>query len=111
MQNVISQGGKILQMHEVYSLLRKVPRGKVTTYGELSKASGFHPRTIGMLMARNKDPVGAPCYRVVRSDGSLGGYSAGGGVAAKISLLRKDGIEVKNDRIDLSKYLHLFSKS
>lgn len=96
--------------HEVYSLLEKVPRGKVTTYGELARAVGLHPRTVGMLMKRNSDPAGIPCYRVVRSDGSLGGYSAGGREKKK-SLLERDGIRVRNGKIDLKKHLHAFSKS
>jgi len=98
-------------MHNVYSLLRRVPKGKITTYSELAKAIGLHPRTIGILMAKNKDPVNIPCYKVVRSDGSLGGYSAKDGIKKKIELLNKDGVEVKNGKIDLKKHLYKFSKS
>ena len=96
---------------KAYALLKKVPSGKVTTYGALAKASGLHPRTIGMLMRSNEDPVNIPCYKVVRSDGSLGGYSGAGGTRKKIALLAKDGIAVKNGRIDLKKHLHRFPKS
>ncbi|NIO20441.1 MAG: methylated-DNA--[protein]-cysteine S-methyltransferase [Candidatus Aenigmarchaeota archaeon] len=92
----------------VYEFLRKVPKGRVTTYKELAKASGTHPRTVGLLMKKNKDPVNIPCYKVVRSDGSLGGYSAEGGVKTKIRLLRRDGIEIRNGKINLKKYLFKF---
>ena len=88
---------------------KRIPRGKVTTYGELAKATGLHPRTVGMLMGKNKDPVNIPCYKVVRSDGSVGGYS--GCVRKKIKLLRRDGIKIENGRIDLEKHIHRFSKS
>ncbi len=94
----------------VYELLRKVPNGRVTTYKELAEASGLHPRSVGMLMKNNKDPVNIPCYKVIRSDGSLGGYSGKGGVKTKIRLLRNDGIEIKNGGVDLKKYLYKFSK-
>jgi deoxyribonuclease V len=62
-------------------------------------------------MKNNKDPVNIPCYKVIRSDGSIGGYSGRGGVKTKILLLRKDGVRVKNNKIDLRKHLHRFSKS
>ena len=96
---------------KVYSLLKKIPAGKVTTYGELAKASGLHPRTVGMLMRNNTDPENIPCYRVIRSDGSLGGYSGPGGIKRKADLLETDGIRVKNGRIDLKRHLHSFPKS
>jgi O-6-methylguanine DNA methyltransferase len=94
---------------KVYSLLKRIPKGKVTTYGELSKASGLHPRTVGMLMRNNKDPKNIPCYKVVRSDGSVGGYS--GGVRKKIKLLTRDGIKIEKGKINLEKHIHRFSKS
>ncbi len=93
----------------VYYLLKRIPKGKVTTYGELARSAGLHPRTVGMLMRKNSDPVNIPCYKVVRSDGSLGGYSSGR--KKKIKLLRNDGITIENGKIDLNTYLHKFSKS
>lgn len=95
---------------KVYALLRRVPRGKITTYGELAKAAKLHPRTIGMLMKSNQDPVNIPCYKVVRSDGSVGGYSGRGGTKMKIALLERDGIPVKSGRIDLKRHLYVFSR-
>jgi len=83
----------------------------VTTYAELGKAANLHPRTIGMLMRKNEHPERFPCYKVVRSDGSPGGYSGRGGIKKKTELLEKDGIPVKNDKIDLKKRLYRFPKS
>ena len=96
---------------KVYSLLKRIPKGKVTTYGELAKVSKLHPRSIGTLMRKNSDPVNIPCYKVVRSDGSIGGYSAKGGTKTKIKLLKKDGVTVENGKINLRSHLHKFSKS
>ncbi|MEM5871559.1 MAG: MGMT family protein, partial [Candidatus Aenigmatarchaeota archaeon] len=80
----------------------------VTTYKELAKVSGLHPRVVGILMKNNKNTLSIPCYKVVRSDGKVGGYSGKGGVKRKIELLKKDGIEVKNGKIDLKRYIYMF---
>ena len=60
----------------VYKKLLEVPRGKVTTYAELAKAVGIEngQRAIGNIMNKNPNPILVPCHRVVRSDGSVGGY-------------------------------------
>jgi methylated-DNA-[protein]-cysteine S-methyltransferase len=92
----------------VYALLRQVPRGKVTTYKALARTAGTHPRAVAAFMKANKDPAGIPCYRVVKADGRLGGYSAPGGVPAKEALLRKDGVPVTGGSVDMSRFLHRF---
>ncbi len=89
----------------VYELVRKIPEGKVSTYKNISRAVGIHPRTVGMILRDNKKPS-VRCYKIVKSDGTLGGYNAG--PKKKILLLKKEGIEVVNGRIDLKKYLHNF---
>ncbi|MBI4020088.1 MAG: MGMT family protein [Candidatus Aenigmarchaeota archaeon] len=90
----------------------RVPRGKVTTYSELSRAIGKPgaQRAVGQALKCNGRPVIIPCHRVVRSDGSLGGYGGAkeSGIRKKVRLLRKEGIEVRNRKIDLKKYLHRF---
>ncbi|MFH1229638.1 MAG: MGMT family protein [Candidatus Aenigmatarchaeota archaeon] len=90
---------------EMQLLLAKIPRGKVTTYKEIARKLKVHPRHAGRLLGRNPDGKAYPCYRVVRSDGHLGGYTSRFGVADKIRKLRKDGIEVKNNKIGLRKHL------
>ena len=92
----------------VYSLLKKVPRGKVTTYAGLARAAGTHPRAVAVYMKTNEDPVDIPCFKVVKSNGDIGGYSGPGGVRMKIGLLKKNGIVVEGGRINLEKYFYKF---
>ena len=92
----------------VYSLLKEVSKNKVTTYAELARAAGTHPRAVAVFMRTNKDPVKIHCFRVVRSDGNVGGYSARGGLKKKVELLSENGIVVKMGKVDLSRCLHRF---
>jgi len=92
---------------KVYAALKKVPKGKVTTYKELAKAVRSKAyRAVGTAMKTNNDISHIHCYRVIRSDGSIGEYSAPGGTARKAALLKADGIEIRNGKIDLRKHLY-----
>ncbi len=86
---------------EICELCRKVPPGKVTTYGELARAAGTSPRAVGAKMKQNSD-TDVPCHRVVMSDGSLGGYNQG--VREKIRRLEGEGVKVVDGKIDLSEF-------
>jgi O-6-methylguanine DNA methyltransferase len=79
-------------------LLRRIPKGKVTTYGVLAKKLGTSPRAVGIMLKHN-DPRVAPCYKVVRADGTLGGYSGPGGVKEKIRMLKRDGVVIREGRV------------
>jgi methylated-DNA-[protein]-cysteine S-methyltransferase len=95
----------------ILKLLATVPRGKVTTYGELARATKSSPRAVGQVMRHNKRPDIYPCYKVIASDGNLGGYSgrtSGKNIERKIRMLRQDGVVIKDGRIDLDKYGHVF---
>lgn len=76
-----------------------VPKGKVTTYGELAKAAGIRngQRAIGRIMNKNPFPVIIPCHRVVKSDGTLGGYFYGEDVKEK--MLSEEGVSVSNGKV------------
>ena len=93
---------------KVLELLRKIPAGKVTTYKELARACKTSPRAVGRILRNNKQPERYPCYKVVMSDGSLGGYCGIAHSKKKIALLKKDGIVVKDGKIDLEKHCHRF---
>lgn len=76
----------------VWRSLLGIPRGGVISYGELASRAGSPggARAAGGACSRNPLPVVVPCHRVVRSDGSLGGYS--GGVEVKRELLKVEGV-------------------
>jgi len=97
-------------INKVYILLIKIPKGKVSTYKAVSQATGIHPRAVSRILHANKEPEKYPCYKIVKSDGRLGGYGGPGGVKRKKELLERDGIEIMNGKVDLKKYLHIFSK-
>lgn len=95
----------------VLSLLAKIPKGKVTTHKELAKALGKPnaSRAVGNALHRNKKPNKFPCFKVVRNDGSIGGYSLGR--KEKLKRLKKEGIFAKNGKIDITKHLFKFDKN
>jgi len=94
---------------QVYKKLTQVPQGKITTYGELSKAVGLKngQRVIGQIMKKNPYPVIIPCHRVVKSNGTVGGYAYGGDI--KTNMLQKEGIKIHDGKIlDWNKKFHKF---
>ena len=79
---------------KVWNYLKKIPRGKVKTYSEVAKAIGKPLAVRAVANAIGKNPLvpQIPCHRVIRSDGSLGGYSGKGGIKTKRLLLKKEGV-------------------
>ena len=82
----------------VYDELLKIEYGHVTSYGEVAEGVGRPElaRAVGQAVGANPVPIVIPCHRVVASDGKLVGF--GGGLPAKVALLRIEGIEVDGDR-------------
>jgi len=94
---------------KIFKKLLQVPKGQITTYGELSKAVGLKngQRVVGKIMNKNPYPVIIPCHRVVMSTGKIGGYAYGEPVKTK--LLNDEGIEIKNGKIiDLENRIYRF---
>jgi methylated-DNA-[protein]-cysteine S-methyltransferase len=94
---------------KIYKKLLEVPKGKITTYGELAKAVGLKngQRAVGKIMNKNPYPVIIPCHRVVKSDGKVGGYAYGEEI--KSDMLIQEGIIIKNGKIfDLENNLYRF---
>ncbi len=79
---------------EVWFALTKIPKGSVVTYAELARRIGRPTayRAVANAVGANPCAPEIPCHRVVRSDGTLGGYSAKGGVKAKRALLQAEGV-------------------
>ncbi len=80
----------------VYEATRRVPRGKVTTYGRLGTALGCgSSQAVGQALKRNPFAPEVPCHRVVQSDLSLGGFSGkreGETIEKKRRLLEAEGV-------------------
>lgn len=89
---------------KVFALLRKIPRGKVTSYGFLAKQIGVHPRLIGRILHHNTDPDNNPCHRVIHTDGSLAGGYVFGGLDIQKHLLEAEGVKFNNQQKAEVKY-------
>jgi len=78
--------GELIQK-KVWGELKKIKFGKTKTYGEIAKKYKLSPRHIGKICGQNKLLLLIPCHRVIRKDGSLGGFSSLGGIKLKKKLL------------------------
>ncbi|MEE9323812.1 MAG: MGMT family protein [Candidatus Aenigmarchaeota archaeon] len=89
----------------VLSLVKLIPRGKVTTYSEIAKTAGNHKasKAVGRVLSTNAHLKSIPLHRVVKSSGKI----EGSGSRKRTSLLRKEGVKIEKGRIDLGR--HMFS--
>lgn len=90
----------------IYEAVKKIPRGKVATYGQVAEMAGNKKmaRAVGNALHKNPDQEKIPCYRVVNAKGELAGEFAFGGEGAQARLLQADGIAVVDGRVDLKIY-------
>lgn len=92
---------------KIYDTVKKIPYGKVATYGQIALLSG-NPRwarVVGYALHSNPNPNEIPCYRVVNRNGEVSSSFVFGGGEAQRQLLQMEGIEFDiNGRIDLKKY-------
>ena len=95
----------------IYEAVKKIPKGKVATYGQVAELAGDKrmARAVGNALHKNPDPDNIPCFRVVNAKGELAGEFAFGGAGEQAKLLEADGIEVKDGRVDLERYQWLTS--
>ncbi len=90
----------------VYEYVKRVPRGKVISYGMIARGIG-HPRAarqVGNALHKNPTPVVVPCHRVVNREGRLAPAFAFGGMDVQARLLEEEGVEVKDGYVDMQKY-------
>jgi len=87
---------------KVYELVRRVPRGRVTTYSAIAKKLNTSPRAVGQALKKNPDTPRSPCHRVINNDGTIGGFKGrtkGKTIQEKTRFLRREGIIIKNNKI------------
>ena len=97
LNNFLSKKNKLLKFNtliigspiqiKVWNELKRIRFGKTKSYGDIAKKYKLSPRHVGRICAQNKIPIIIPCHRVIKSDGSLGGFSARGGILLKKKLL------------------------
>lgn len=108
MRDYAKTGGKIgrpgyrtpsMFRNKVYAVVAKIPKGKVLSYQEVARRAGNPQaaRAVGNIMHNNPDTQKVPCHRVVKSNGTVGGYAYG--VRRKIAILKKEGVRIENDKI------------
>ncbi len=90
----------------IYEVVKKIPKGKVATYGQVAELAGDKrmARAVGNALHKNPNPDNIPCFRVVNAKGELAGEFAFGGAGEQAKLLEADGIKVVDGRVDLEKY-------
>ncbi len=90
----------------IYEAVKKIPKGHVTTYGQIAELAGDRKmaRAVGNALHKNPDPEHIPCFRVVNAKGELSGAFAFGGAREQERLLLEDGVEVVKGRVNLDKY-------
>ena len=79
--------GSDLQI-KIWKQLKKIPYGKTKSYGDIAKIVKTSPRYVGNVCGQNQHLLVIPCHRVIRTDGSLGGFSGSGGLSLKKRLLK-----------------------
>jgi methylated-DNA-[protein]-cysteine S-methyltransferase len=97
----------------VWKKMRKIPRGRVTTYKQLARALNTRAyRAVGNACRHNPYAPEVPCHRVVKTDGTIGGFGGkmrGKNIKRKAALLKKEGVRIKDGKVvDFEKKLYKF---
>lgn len=90
----------------IYEAVKKIPKGHVATYAQIAAMAGNPQmqRAVGNALHHNPDEENIPCFRVVNAQGKLSGAFAFGGPDEQAKRLIADGVEVKDGKVDLTKY-------
>ena len=81
---------------KVWEFLKTIPKGTVTTYSKVAETIGYPQaaRAVANAIGNNPNPIIVPCHRVIRANGTIGGYSGIGGIKKKKALLKKENIKL-----------------
>ena len=90
----------------IYEAVKRIPKGYVATYAQVAEMAGDRKmaRAVGNALHKNPDPENIPCHRVVNSKGELAGEYAFGGAWKQAEILKGEGVESVNGKVDLKKY-------
>lgn len=90
----------------IYEAVKKIPKGYVATYAQVAEMAGDRKmaRAVGNALHKNPDPSTIPCHRVVNAKGELAGEYAFGGAWKQAQMLKNEGVESENGKVDLKKY-------
>ena len=90
----------------IYDVVKQIPKGAVATYGQVAALAGNKrwARVVGYALHANPDPAHIPCHRVVNREGAVSEAFAFGGGNRQVELLREEGVEVIDKKVDLEKY-------
>ncbi len=90
----------------IYDVVKQIPKGSVATYGQVAALAGNNrwARVVGYALHANPDPEHIPCHRVVNREGVVSEAFAFGGGNRQVELLREEGVEVTDKKVDLAKY-------
>lgn len=107
-KNVVSSGNTFTR---IYKAVQLVPKGKVTTYGDIANYLGLNDvRVVGWALNKNPDPSTIPCHRVVTKQGRVSKAFAFGGENEQVFLLKNEGVGFKSDfEVDMENYSFRFS--
>ncbi|MET3660962.1 methylated-DNA--[protein]-cysteine S-methyltransferase [Aquamicrobium ahrensii] len=93
----VDLGGVDAFRRDIYAAARRLAFGEAVTYGELARRAGHEgmARETGAALGANPAPLVVPCHRIVAAGGKIGGFSAPGGSATKLKMLKLEGVRVR----------------
>jgi methylated-DNA-[protein]-cysteine S-methyltransferase len=92
---------------KVFAAVSRIPKGNTATYSQVAKAAGSPKaaRAVGNILARNPHPIKVPCHRVIRADGSVGGYLGQANYKEKVRLLESESVEIIDGKVRQSRLI------